>query len=96
MSAIVNATPLIALAVVNRLDLLSQIFGEVIVPTAVYQEVVSTEMDRPGAQIITQAKWLKVISPQAVPTFANIVRIRCRRDRSIAFSARAATGLGYH
>jgi predicted nucleic acid-binding protein len=73
MSAIVNATSLIALAVVNRLDLLSQIFGEVIVPTAVYQEVVSTEMDRPGAQIIAQAKWLKVMSPQAVPTLEPIL-----------------------
>lgn len=68
MSAIVNATPLIALALVDQLDLLPQIFGEITVPTAVYNEVTGQGMDRPGAQIISQAKWLQVVSPQTAPT----------------------------
>ena len=36
MRAIVNATPLIALAAIGRLHLLQDLFGEVIVPQAVY------------------------------------------------------------
>lgn len=40
MKAIVNATPLIALAIIDRLNLLRALFDQVIVPTAVYDEVV--------------------------------------------------------
>lgn len=68
MTAIVNATPLIALALVDQLDLLPQIFGEITVPTTVYNEVTGQGMDRPGAQTIAQAEWLQVVSPQTAPT----------------------------
>ena len=37
MKAVVNATPLIALALLDQLDLLRVIFDEIIVPTAVYR-----------------------------------------------------------
>jgi len=50
MKAIVNATPLIALALIDRLDLLPDIFDEVIVPEAVYNEVVRGGAGRPGAE----------------------------------------------
>ena len=72
MSAIVNATPLIALALVRRLDLLPQIFEEVIVPTIVYQEVTGRG-DRPGTQAITQANWLQIVSPQTVPSIEPLL-----------------------
>ena len=39
MKVVVNATPLIALSLVERLDLLPQMFSEVLVPSAVYEEV---------------------------------------------------------
>ncbi|MGD9101305.1 MAG: DUF3368 domain-containing protein, partial [Anaerolineae bacterium] len=68
MKAIVNATPLIALALLERLDLLRQMFDEVIVPTAVYEEVAVEGTGRPGAAAIAQADWLQVASPDAVPT----------------------------
>ena len=40
---VVNSTPLIALAKVNRLELLKNMYGGVIIPDAVYREV--TEKD---------------------------------------------------
>jgi len=49
MTVVVNATPLIALAILNRLDILRQMFSEVIVPTAVYEEVVAQGSGRVGA-----------------------------------------------
>ena len=58
MKAIVNATPLIALALLGRLDLLRQMFDEVIVPATVYQEVAVEGTGRPGAAAIAQADWL--------------------------------------
>jgi predicted nucleic acid-binding protein len=61
MSAIVNATPLIALALVDRLDLLQKLFGEVIVPQRVYAEATSRGRDRPGAQAIAQLEWLQIV-----------------------------------
>jgi predicted nucleic acid-binding protein len=68
MKAIVNATPLIALALLDKLDLLRRMFDEVIVPAAVYEEVVTQGTGRPGAHVIDQAGWLRVMSPQVVPT----------------------------
>ncbi|TEU10645.1 MAG: DUF3368 domain-containing protein [Anaerolineales bacterium] len=73
MRAIVNATPLIALALLERLDLLRQMFDEVLVPTAVYDEVVIQGAGRPGAAEIAQADWLQIAAPEAVPTIEPIL-----------------------
>jgi len=62
MKAVVNATPLICLAVLGRLSLLKEMFYEVIVPRAVYKEVVRGDPGKPGADAIVQAKWLKFVS----------------------------------
>lgn len=68
MKVVVNATPLIALALIERMGLLEQMFAQVLVPTAVYEEVTVTGTGRPGADEITRAYWLWVVSPEAVPT----------------------------
>jgi predicted nucleic acid-binding protein len=73
MSVIVNATPLIALAVVDQLDLLPQVFGDIIVPTAVYNEVIRQGLARPGAEIIAQANWLQVMPPQTTYTIEPLL-----------------------
>ncbi len=68
MRAVADATPLIALALLGRLDLLRQIFDEVIVPSAVYDEVTSRGFERPGAEELTQADWIRVRSAKAAPS----------------------------
>ena len=68
MRAVADATPLIALALLGRLDLLRQIFDEVIVPSAVYDEVTSRGLERPGAEELTQADWIRVRSARAAPS----------------------------
>jgi len=40
MRAVVNSSPLIFLAKIGKLDLLNKLFDEVIIPKAVYEEVV--------------------------------------------------------
>jgi predicted nucleic acid-binding protein len=35
-----NSSPLINLAAINKLDLLSKLYGEIIIPDAVWKEVV--------------------------------------------------------
>jgi predicted nucleic acid-binding protein len=62
MKAVINATPLIALALLDRLDLLRQMFDEIIVPLGVYQEVVLQGAGKPGASALAATSWLNVVS----------------------------------
>lgn len=59
MPVVSNAGPLIALARIEHLDLLEELFGEVIVPQAVYGEV-TRNPDLPGAHVLEQASWLAI------------------------------------
>jgi predicted nucleic acid-binding protein len=61
MKVIVNATPLIAFALIERLDLLRALFAEVVVPAEVYNEVVVQGAGKPGAQALARANWLQVV-----------------------------------
>lgn len=54
-----DSTPLIALARIGELDLIRQIFGEVLIPEAVYGEIVEARADAPGAQEVAEATWLQ-------------------------------------
>ena len=68
MKAIVNATPLIALALIDRLELLQALFDEVVVPAEVYDEVVVQGVSKPGAEALARAHWLQVVpSPPHSP-----------------------------
>lgn len=68
MKVVVNATPLIALSLINRLELLHQLFDPVIVPTAVYQEVALQGANMPGATELKNANWIQVQAPKNSPT----------------------------
>jgi predicted nucleic acid-binding protein len=68
MKVVVNATPLIGLALIDRLDLLPALFTEILVPRAVYEEVTRRDADRAGATVLTSASWLHVREPQTAPT----------------------------
>jgi predicted nucleic acid-binding protein len=51
---VVNTTPIIALSIVGRLDLLQSLYGEVWIPPAVYGEVMAGA-GRPGTQDLERA-----------------------------------------
>ena len=59
MIIVCNATPLIGLAKINHLALIPELFGSILVPQAVYDEVVGLAPDRPGAAEVRQAKWIR-------------------------------------
>lgn len=73
MSAVSNATPCIALALIDRLAFLPRLFTEVVVPPMVYEEVTAHGDERPGATALAHAAWLRVQSPQAVPTIEPLL-----------------------
>ncbi len=58
MIIISDTTPISELAKVNHLDLLPKIFGEVIIPQGVFQEL--QEGQHPAATLVKDLSWLKV------------------------------------
>lgn len=54
-----NSSPLIHLSGTDRLDLLEQLFGDVLVPEAVYRECVTEGGERPGARDVAAADWIE-------------------------------------
>ena len=57
---IADSSCLIGLSKIGELDLLRQLFGQVLVPKAVYHEVVVRGANRPGASELAAASWIEV------------------------------------
>ena len=69
MKVIVNATPLIALSQINQLELLNQLFDQVIIPHSVYEEVVVKGINKVGSNDLVHATWIHI---QEVPSTTTI------------------------
>jgi len=59
MIVISNATPLISLAKINKIHLLKLMYGTLYIPEAVYKEIVMGGKEKPGAQEVEKAEWIK-------------------------------------
>jgi predicted nucleic acid-binding protein len=55
-----NTSPIINLAFAGLLDLLPELYGEVAIPEAVWQEIVVRGEGQPGAAELQQAAWVHV------------------------------------
>lgn len=60
MKVVSNSTPLISLAATGQLDILKDIFSKIIIPEAVFEEVVSFGKGLPGSREVEEAKWIEV------------------------------------
>lgn len=58
MKIISNASPIINLARIGHLALLQQLYGQIVIPSAVWQEVVIGGSGRPGAADVESATWI--------------------------------------
>ena len=61
---IVNATPIIALSVIGKLDLLNRLYGVVYIPPKVYEEVLAGGPGGIGRNELKNAKWIRVMPLQ--------------------------------
>jgi predicted nucleic acid-binding protein len=59
MPIVSNSTPLIALSRIGRLDVLRDLFEEIMVPAEVYDELVVKGKDRPGSEAVATAGWIR-------------------------------------
>ena len=71
MIVIADTTPIISLLKIKRLDILHHLFGEVIIPQAVYKELTSNADHIEEAFAIQNADYLKISEP--LPT--DLVRL---------------------
>lgn len=74
IKVVANSTPLIALARVNRFELLRELFGELLIPQAVYSEVVVASEGRAGGDELKNAGWIhcKQVNNHDLVTFLKI------------------------
>ncbi len=56
MIVVSNSSPLIALAKIGRLHILKKLFGEIIIPKAVWNEVVVKDKGKPGAEEVKKLR----------------------------------------
>ena len=59
MIVVSDSSPLISVAAIGRLELFQSIFSSLVIPQAVYDEIVAGK-DRPGAQEISKVGWIQV------------------------------------
>ncbi|MFH1634431.1 MAG: DUF3368 domain-containing protein [Chloroflexota bacterium] len=60
MKVVSDASPLVNLGRIGRLGLLQRLYGELIIPKAVWQEVVVDGAGQPGAVYVKSADWIKI------------------------------------
>ena len=56
MIVVSDTSPVLSLALIGRLDLLRELYGSIVIPAAVWQEIMAT--DQGGAQEVSQAEWI--------------------------------------
>ena len=56
---IADSTCLIGLSKIGKLDILQQLFGTILIPAAVFHEVVVSGSGRPGAAEVESAGWIQ-------------------------------------
>ena len=76
MIVVVDSTPLIHLSSASDLVLLKNLFGSVIIPPAVHDEVVAQGKGRPGSREVADAlnKWIYLREPELPPNVADLMR----------------------
>lgn len=57
-----DSTPLIAFARIGELELVREVFGEILLPAAVYAEVAEARDDAAGASEVAEAPWVRTAS----------------------------------
>jgi predicted nucleic acid-binding protein len=53
-----DASPLISLAVTGHLEILQQLYKQVVIPAVVYQEITGNDPGLPGASEVQTLEWI--------------------------------------
>ncbi|MEW6172341.1 MAG: DUF3368 domain-containing protein [Bacillota bacterium] len=59
---VVNATPIISLSIIGKLDLLRQLYGRVYIPQAVYREVSIDGKSKVGSDVLEKSDFIEIVA----------------------------------
>lgn len=89
MIIISDTTPIITLLKLERLDLLKNLFGEVVIPRAVYEELTSNPKYLSEAQVISECSFLKrseISDRQSIKILREVVGLDTGESEAIALA----------
>ncbi len=72
MIVVSNTSPLVNLAVVGQLDLLRQLYGRVVIPQAVRDEIVIGGAGQPGAVEVERLDWIETRQASNLTAVASL------------------------
>ena len=75
MIVVSDATPIISFLKINRLDILNKLFGEVLLPEAVYEELTSNSAFQEEAERIKACEFFKKVSVSNSKTVDMLMRV---------------------
>lgn len=75
MIIVSDTTPLITLMKAERLDILHELFGEVIIPEAVFSELTGNEAFKAEADIIRNRDYIKVVTVKSESQVSFLQRV---------------------
>ena len=93
MIVVSNTSPIINLAMINQLDLLEQLYGTVIIPPAVYDEIVTGGAGQPGADVVQALDGFEVRPVSSQPM---VTHLAASLDLGEAEAIVLAVELGVH
>ena len=73
MIVVSNTSPISNLAAIGQLELLEQLYGNVIIPPTVYQELINSGDTDPGTLAVQTLDWIK-IQPIADPVLLETLQ----------------------
>jgi len=62
LKIVVNSTPIISLAILDKLTLLTKLYDQVYIPQAVYDEVCKEGESKAGAKALKNADFIEIVS----------------------------------
>lgn len=81
-----DSGPIIAFSRIGRLDILRRLFGQVIVPNAVHNELVVRGRGRPGSDEVTRSTWIQRRATGSLDELEGLSRLHEGEREAIALA----------
>lgn len=85
MIVVSDSSPIIGLAAVGHLDLLRELYGTVLLPAAVLEELTAVEPPAPALREVQDASWLRVLDVEE-PALAEALALELDRGEAEAIA----------
>jgi predicted nucleic acid-binding protein len=91
---VADAGPIIHLSLIGRIDLLPTLYGRILVPGLVYQEVVRQGTGLPGSAELDGADWTDRVDPAPESSLFDLLRVHLDPGEAAAICVAVERGAG--